>query len=323
MKPDESRTPSKHRHGQEHAATVIHDPEQGMNLLERKLRHLMDNQTRFWGLLIGLVVVMVGLSLLASGLPLGRASSNEAWTKLESAKSAEEREEIARDFPQSPAKQSALLLAAAEYYMRGFSELPANKEVALPLLKKALDRFQAVADEAPPKSPQARAAALGVARTHEARYELDKAVAQYEKVAGNPAWKETAEATEAARLAALLKKPGTVAFYKDLYTFKPVEATLPAGGTGALTMPPIGSSPATIPGLDDLLSAPIKQPDPLLVPPPPTPAPKAPPTAPMTIDLSTAPKAKTEPAAPKTGAAAPKPAPGDALPADPFAPGKK
>jgi hypothetical protein len=43
----------------------------------------------------------------------------------------------------------------------------------------------------------------------------------------------------------------------------------------------------------------------------------------MTIDLSTAPKAKTETPTPKTGAPAPQPAPGDALPSDPFAPGKK
>ena len=156
MKPDESRTHVKHRHEQDRAApTVIHDPEQGMNLLERKLRHLMENQVQFWTLAIGIVVVLVGVSLLASGLPFGRVSSNEAWTKLESAKTAEEGEEIARDYPKTPAQRSAPLLVAAEYYMRGFADLPTNKDVALPLLKKALDRFQEVVDDSPADSPQA------------------------------------------------------------------------------------------------------------------------------------------------------------------------
>lgn len=337
MKPDESHAPIKHRHEQDRAApTVIHDPEQGMNLLERKLRHLMENHVQFWTLVIGLMVVLVGVSLLASGLPFGRVSSNEAWTKLESAKTAEEREEIARAYPKTPAQRSALLLVAAEYYMRGFADLPTNKDVALPLLKKALDRFQEVVDDSPAVTPQARAAALGVARTLEARGELEKASAQYEKIVQNPAWKGTAEAAEAERLAALLKKPETAAFYKELYAYKPVETTLPPGGTSPLTLPPVGSSLGSIPGLGGSTTSPIKLPDPLLVPPPPpTPAPKKDATGAHTIDLSPpAPKAESpapkpaptlppEPFAPKAETPAPKPAPTGGLPSDPFGPAKK
>jgi len=318
-----------------------------MNLLERKLRHRLENQVQFGTLAIGLVVVLVGVSVLASGLPFGRVSSNEAWTKLESAKTAEEREEIARAYPKTPAQRSALLLVAAEYYMRGFADLPTNKDVTLPLLKKALDRFQEVVDDSPADTPQARAGALGVARTLEARNEIEKAIAQYDKIVQNPAWKGTAEAAEAERLAALLKKPETAAFYKELYAYKPVEATLPPGGTSPLTLPSVGSSLGEIPGLGSSTGTipglggstlPIKLPDPMLVPPPPpTPEPKKEAGGSRTIELNPptpAPKAESpapkpapilpsEPFAPKAETPVPKPAPASGLPPDPFSPAKK
>lgn len=329
MKPEESRTPIKHKHELEHAApTVIHDPEQDMYVLERWLRHAMENQVRFWTVVVAGVVLLVSLSLLASGLSVGRAGTNEAWSKLEAAKTAEEREEIAAAYPKTPAEQSALLMVASEYYMRGFADLPTNKDVALPLLKKALDRFQKVADEAPADSVQARAAALGVARTLEARNEIEKAVAQYDKVAGNAAWKGTPEAELAARYAARLKQPEAAAFYKELYAYKPPEATLPPGGSAPLGTTSTGSNPLTIPALTPPAGSipglggsgtPIKLPDPLVVPPPPptptpAPAPKAEMPAAKTVDLTPAPapKPKAEANAPATTV--------PALPAEPFAP---
>lgn len=325
MKPNETRTPSKQKHDLEHVnPTVIHDPEQDMYVLERWLRHAMENQTRFWTIIIAGVLALVAITVVTSGLSTGRGSTNAAWTRLESAKTAEEREEIATTYPKTPAGQAALLQVASEYYMRGFSSLPANKEVALPLLKKALDRFQRVADEAQADTIQARTAALGVARTLEARNELEKAVAQYEKVAGNPAWKGTPEAAEAARLAARLKRPEAAAFYKDLYAFKPTEATLPPGGGITLPGLPGGPNPLLVPPTAAGGSgSPLKLPDPMVIPPPPPTKAEAP--AAKTIELAPAKPAQAEapesslPALPSEPFA-PKPTKPAEIPADPFAP---
>lgn len=352
MKPDESRTPTtpiplKHRHELDHAApTIIHDPEQDMPLLERWLRHALENPGLFWGGVALMVVLLAAVSLLTSGALTGGATGGDAWTRLEAAKNSEDREKVAADFPKTPAERAALLQVASEYYMRGFSDLPQNRDVALPTLKKALDRYQRVADEAPADSPQARVAALGVARTLEARNELDKALAAYDKVAKNPAWKDTPEARAAAELADALRKPEAASFYKELYTYKAPELSLPPGDTGRLPIDlpglPAGAlSPgsgalgtsglgglggSTPPGGVPGATSPIKLPDPLTVPPPPPARPepetKAEPKAePKTVDLvPAAPKAET----PKTDAPKGEPTkPAGGLPDDPFAPAKK
>ncbi|MEA2631752.1 MAG: hypothetical protein QOE66_1971, partial [Chloroflexota bacterium] len=165
---DEPRTPSRHQ--LDHVVpTVIHHPEQDMPLLARWVHRSMMNQTRFWGLIAALVVVVTGLVVLSNGLSLGRSTSDAAWIRLETAKTPSERVEIAREYPKTQAEQWALLQAATEFYNQGFADLPANRDAALPALKKALDLFDEVAREASQDSPQARAAALGAARTLEAR----------------------------------------------------------------------------------------------------------------------------------------------------------
>lgn len=231
---DEPRSPTKHQ--LDHAVpTVIHHPEENLPVLARWVHRAMENQTRFWSLLGGVVVVVVGLSVLVSGLSMGRAASNEAWTELEQAKTAAERVDVADRFPNTPVERWALLQAATEYYSKGFADLPANREAASPELTKALDYFKKVAQSAAKDSPEARTAALGVARTHEARNELDKAITQYEYVAKT--WPGTEESAQSERLAEALKKPENVAFYKELYSYKPVEATLPPMGTGSMGLP--------------------------------------------------------------------------------------
>src|SRR4051794_20966656 len=208
---DEPRT--RARHQLDHAIpTVIHHPEEDMPLLARWVHRAMANQTRFWGLIAALVVVVTSLVVLTSGLSIGRSTSDAAWIRLETAKTPSERVEIAREYPKTQAEQWALLQAATEFYNQGFADLPANRDAALPALKKALDLFDEVAREAAQDSPQARAAALGAARTLEARNDLDKAIKQYEKVAST--WKGSVEAAEAERLAKALRKPENVAFYK-------------------------------------------------------------------------------------------------------------
>lgn len=305
---DEPHLPSRHQ--LDHAVpTVIHHPEEDMPLLARWVRHAMENPTRFWGMIIVVVVVVIALGIVSSGLSMGRSASDAAWTRLETAKTPSERVEIAREFPETQAGQWAILQAATEFYNQGFADLPANKDTALPALKKALDYFDEVAREAPRDSPQARAAALGAARTLEARNELDKAIKQYEKVAST--WKETPEAIEAERLAKLLSKPESVAFYKELYAYKPVEATLPPMGQGTMTLPSMGQGggglnlPTNHPPIDGSTTFPNFG-SPLMIPPPPPSSPS--------------PTPKDEPApGPGAGTLQDKDTPLPGLPADPFA----
>lgn len=295
------------KHQLEHEIpTVIHHPEEDLPILARWLSHAMENQTRFWSLLVGLVVVVVGLSVLSAGLSGGRVASDEAWTELDLAKSAADRVKVAEKYPKTQAERWALLQAATEYYNKGFADLPANRDVALPDLKKALELFDRVFDESEKTSPQALAAAFGKARTLEARNELDKAIKQYELVAKT--WPDSDEAKQSTQFAETLKKPESVAFYKELYAFKPTEMSLPPMGQESISLPtghPALDSP-TIPA-------------PGLLPPPP-PSPSGTPKAEMPKDLfapligapkadapaSDAPKADMpKPEAPKTEASKP------------------
>ena len=143
--------------------------------------------------------------------------------------------QVAEDNPSSPVATWAKLQAATDFYNQGFGDLPNNRDVALPNLKKALDLFDDVARQAPSDSPQARAAALGKARTLEARNELSKAIEQYRLV--EKTWPDSAEASLAKQMAAELEKPGAAAFYKELYAYSPTKVTLPPGGTQDFKLP--------------------------------------------------------------------------------------
>jgi hypothetical protein len=242
MKKDQPRVPSQARplptrHQFDHQVpTVIHDPEENMMLLARWTHRAMKNQTRFWGTIIGLVAGVLSI-VVVSNLLMNRDSGRaDLWSKLETAKSPADRVQVAEDNPSSPVATWAKLQAATDYYNQGFGDLPNNRDVALPNLKKALDLFDDVARQAPTDSPQARAAALGKARTLEARNELSKAIEQYRLV--EKTWPDSAEATLAKRMAAELEKPGAAAFYKELYAYSPTKVTLPPGGTQDLSFPP-------------------------------------------------------------------------------------
>jgi len=242
---DELRSPLKHEHVHE-IPTVIHHPEEDLPLLARWLDSAMANQARFWTVIGAVVLLVVGLSVVGAVWSGESSASNSAWTELDTAKSAAERVEIASKYPDSPVERWALMQAAYEYYRTGFADLPNNRDAALPQLEKALTYYKQVAKEAPKDSVQARTAAFGVARTHEARNEIDKAIAQYEVVTKN--WPESEEGKESKRLAELLKKPEAVAFYRELYTFKPTTATLAPMESTSIPIPPIGSG-GTVPSL--------------------------------------------------------------------------
>lgn len=245
---DEPRVPIRHQ--LDHAVpTVIHNPDEDLPVLARWLRHAMDNPTRFWSSIVGLVIVVVLIALLSNGLSLGGASSDKAWTELETADSPAKQVEIAEDFPNAPASRWALLQAAAEYYNRGFADLPNNKDAAATSLARAIELYERVEKESPADSPQARAAAFGAARALEARNKLERAIEQYKRVART--WPGTDEAKQAKQLAELLEKPESVAFYKELYESRPTEVTLPpfSNMTVPAGHPPIDGLPPVFPSL--------------------------------------------------------------------------
>ena len=289
-------------HEHEHAEpTVIHHPEEDMTILARWLKHGMEQGTKFWLLVAGVVVVLVAVAVISSGLVAGKSPSGEAWIELTQAKTPEERLKIADAYPDTPAASWARLMSAEEEYTNGIDALttPGKKELAGPRLKKALELFQQVAKDAPKDSSQALGGMIGAARTLEARNELPEAIEQYRLVASK--FPNTPEAKQALELAKALEEPVNATFYKELYAYKP-PATPGAGlgGPGSLIPPP--SSFGTTPGSSINSFVPdIAAPPGLNAPPPSTSPIPAPSTT--TIPLE-APKAETPKAteAPKTEA---------------------
>ncbi|MFO0959663.1 MAG: hypothetical protein U0800_19880 [Isosphaeraceae bacterium] len=284
---------------------VIHHPEENQTDLERWVRRHLGEGPKLWGILGAVVLGAVLLALVLRNLGGVDTTSSEAWNKLFQAKSAEQRVEVAEDFPRSKAAPWAMVQAACENYNEAVDRLPTAIDAAKPLLSKAETQFEDALKEAPKGSIVARRASFGLARTYEARNELDKAVSQYDLIARD--WPGSVEASQSLRLAsrlrAELKKPEAERFYTKLYAFKPGDVTLPPpGGANA----PGGVSAGSI--LDSLLRD---------LPPgggavPPLPTPKSPTDEVPKPDAE--PKAGDEPAKP---APAPTPAPTEPEPAKP------
>ncbi len=215
-----SSAPIPVRHQFDHVVpTVIHHPEEQMTALGRLVHHVLQEPRKYstWALSLALGVLAV---VVIWNLTTGRQiNSSEAWTKLETAKKAEERVDVAKEYPDSPASTWALLQAANEYYNLALADLPNNRDVALPLFKKALDLFDRLAAEAPKDSFQARAAALGKARSLEARNDLGKAIEQYELVVKN--WPGTPEADQAKLIAQALQRRKPPGFTRSFMPIRP------------------------------------------------------------------------------------------------------
>ncbi|MEO6811643.1 MAG: hypothetical protein ABI353_21230, partial [Isosphaeraceae bacterium] len=211
----------------------------------------------------------------------GKAVTYSAWTDLMTAKNADDQFRIAESEAETPVAPWALLHAAAGRYQEGFEDLPTNKEAALPLLNRAYEMFDQAYREANPELQDdlRQLAAIGMARTLEARNELDKAIKQYDEVAKQ--WPDSATGAQARALAEQLRKSENVEFYSKLYAFKPREVELPPGGSfpldpssgfplDALGLPsnhpalnsptmPAGALPS-LPGLPDLPRLPSSSP---------------------------------------------------------------
>jgi hypothetical protein len=286
--------PARHQFDHE-VPTHIHDPEEEMMLLARWFHRALQHPTRFWGTIAAVVVGVLGIVLVSNLFVSSGSGRAGLWSKLELAKSPAERLQVADDNPNSPVATWARLEAATEYYNQGFADLPNNRDTALPNLKKALDQFDLVAKDAPADSPQARAAALGKARTLEARNEIPKAIEQYRAV--EKKWPGSPEAGQAKQLADALEKPEAAAFYKDLYAYSPTKVTLPPLGTDKFNLP-ILPSPGSG-GLGAEMNPGSLLPSiPLLPPPPPSPLSKE---APAAAPAKSAPPAATTPASPADG----------------------
>jgi hypothetical protein len=231
---DESATRPKHL--QEHATpTVIHHPEENDTLLAQWLRRGIEKGPTFWLMLAGVVAVVIVVGFLVQGIGGRSAAVDDAWTDLMLASSPEERLKAA-EVP-GPASSWAYLQAAEGRYQEAFNDLPANRDAALPLLTRAYDLFEKAFDAAPDGKdvPQKRMAAMGMARTLEARGDLESAIKRYKDVARD--YKDTDEGKRAAELAAALQKPEVAKFYRDFAAFKPETFTLPPRGRSALDLP--------------------------------------------------------------------------------------
>ncbi|MFI5459960.1 MAG: tol-pal system YbgF family protein [Isosphaerales bacterium] len=249
-----SMPPIPVRHQLDHIVpTVIHDPEAKMTALGRLTHHVLQDRKKLstWavGIAAGALVLVTGWNFATRG----RSTTTEVWSKLDTAKTAEDRVDVAKQYPDSVASTWARLQAANVYFSDAIKDMPNNTDVARPNFKKALDLYDQVAREAPKDSFQKRAAEMGKARSLEARFELLKAIEQYELVVKN--WPRSAEAGQARQLAEALQTSEAAAFYKELYQYRPTTVTLPPFGSERFNFPPTGpTTKSNLPGLPSSLS---------------------------------------------------------------------
>jgi tetratricopeptide (TPR) repeat protein len=215
--------------------TVIHHPEEKMTALARLTRRIILDPRKYasWALAIAIVVLAIVVGMNWSSAT--GTKTYEVWSKIDTATKPEDLAAAAKDSPGTDASEWVLMLAANEYYNSAMADLPNNRDVAVPNLKKALDLYEQVARQAPKESYRARAALFGKARCLEARNELAQAIEQYELIAKQ--WPDSTEADQARQLAQALKKPEAVAFYKDLYAYSPTKVTLPPLSTESIKLP--------------------------------------------------------------------------------------
>ncbi len=321
------------KHADHPSETVIHHPEDDETILARWVRRGLEQGTGFW-LVVGLIgVAAVSAVVLVNRLTAPDAAEQTAWTRIVAARTADdlvEAADLAGDT--TPAAHWGRLQAAEMLFNEGSDGLATSRDAALPILTRASDLFEEVRTRSTDPMLK-RLATLGIARCLEARGELEPAIAIYDEIATT--WPDTPEADRAIELAARLKRPEAIAFYRELSSFKPSAATLP----------PLGSETFSLPGAPGIGPAPTNRGLDVPALPGESPTPEAPPTGglpssifdlppppptdpPATTPPASAPAAPTIPDSPFAPADEPKAEPPKAaepsapvVPDDPFAPG--
>ena len=180
------------RHQFDHVVpTVIHHPEEKMTALGRWTHRVVQDPKKYatWAIVIAVSVLVAGCRL---ELDDGRGLTRRARFGPSST-----RRRRRRTSSRSPRTIRNLRLRRGPFFRpptcisrTRTKDLPNNRDVALPTFAKAIKLYDQVARERPKDSFQARAAALGQARSLEARNELSAAIEQYELVVKN--WPGTA-----------------------------------------------------------------------------------------------------------------------------------
>lgn len=240
----------------EHAEpTVIHHYEDDQTVLERWVWIALDKGRAFWLKIAGGVIIVALAALLLARLRAGDPTVAESWKELMLATSPDEQRKVVDEFPDTKAALWTKLRMAEEQVNRAFIQMPASRDEALPLLKRASDLFVEVQEDSRDDPTLQMLATFGHARALEARNDLKRARDEYSKVAET--WPDTVQGKKAAELVKLLDDPDTIAFYKQLYEFKPTEMTLDPAGRGTFNLPmghpPLDGPTIPVPSLNDLM----------------------------------------------------------------------
>lgn len=289
----------------EHEPTVLHHPEEDETILARWLRKGLEQGTMFWLGLAALLATVLGIWLVTTLYANREPAQAKTWKELILAEDTAKRAELGKSST-GPVASWALIQAAETRYMEGFQDLPQNRDSALEKMKAAYDLFLQAREKSAAGTHDRFYASMGLARTLEARGEVDDAIKQYDELA--TAWADTPLGEEAKRYSERLNKPASREYYKEFAVFQPTPAILPPGGSLDLGLPlpglPGGSRTLpgnVIPGLGN---------QPALTPPASSTAEEtAAPAAPATEATTTAPAAGTLPSALEPEASTTSPAP--------------
>ena len=258
-----------------------------MTILARWVHRGMEQGPKFWYLLGGVVVVVVldhdARQRPGAGAVVGRQGVERAERGA--------RRPARRSRSPTPIRAARSPASPGSRRPPNTSSPPraTSRPTARPPARSSRRRWSSsskVDKEAPKDSPEALAAAFGVARTLEARNELPEAIEAVQGRRLRLARHRRGQAGQA--LAERLRDPEVVAFYKELYTYKAPAASLPPGLSGLpadhprLNGPAIAAPALMGPSGSDLLKdltarpspAPARGPGPLdIAPPRPTPSP--------------------------------------------------
>ncbi|ADV62022.1 hypothetical protein Isop_1437 [Isosphaera pallida ATCC 43644] len=253
-----------HLHGiGDPAANTIHHPEIHQTTLERWLRHA-SQQAWFTPLVVAIVATPLFWVIFSnlSGGSQGREA--RAWRELTASMvgtpKLSELETVADQTSGTKVELWSQLRLAEAAFNEGLQNLPGNPDAARDGLDQAISAYKRALDLAAPGSAAARAARFGLARSYEARNDLDLAKTEYETLAAD--MPDSFEGRQARDLAARLDRDDVRAFYNNLYTFS-ITPELPdalKGDAVSVPPPPAIVPPRVNPFPDDLPANPFQEP---------------------------------------------------------------